>query len=402
MNSGTVFLSIILCGKLCHTQAPVPDTTALVTLRDKPLGGNDSMPTVQVRYRIKTCQVVMRYSFEENTYRIFTEISIMVPTYLCDKLCCTQAPVPDTTALVTLRDKPLGGNDSMPIVQVRYRIRICPEIGGDSFKMNTDRIYIAFSFTVQMYLCDELCRLPVPVPDTTALVTLRDKPLGVNDSMPTVQVRYRIKTCREIMIAGLKSIPLTSVRNLVKNRQVNNREKAQKKKFKGKKLNKFLMSYLHKKTYFTDDSDLNLGNNIKLTLTGLEHDFLSQSNILKMLFFNLLIGGQGTGCGTRLQLKLYFWRISGEGLSGALNKLLILDSSSGYGYVTGHHNDNPCGSDVLLFMAFNLRKISGAFFELKCSPITLTGELGTGCGSSPHLELSPSLLDDLHRDSTKL
>ena len=129
---------------------------------------------------------------------------------------------------------------------------------------------------------------------------------------------------------------------------------------------------------------------------------LNQTNILKMLFFNLLIGGQGTGCGTRLQLKLFFWRISGEGLGGALNKLLILDSSSGYGYVTGHHNDNPCGSDVLLFMAFNLRKISGAFFELKCSPITLTGELGTGCGSSPHLELSPSLLDDLHRDSTKL
>ena len=55
MNSRKVFLAIILCGKLCRTQAPVPDTTALVTLRDKPLGGNDSMPMVQVRCRKTVC-----------------------------------------------------------------------------------------------------------------------------------------------------------------------------------------------------------------------------------------------------------------------------------------------------------------------------------------------------------
>ena len=30
---------------------------------------------------------------------------------------------------------------------------------------------------------------PIPAPDTTALVTLRDKPLGGNDIMPRVQVR---------------------------------------------------------------------------------------------------------------------------------------------------------------------------------------------------------------------
>ena len=35
----------------------------------------------------------------------------------------TQKTVPDTTALVTPRDKPLGDNDSMPLVQVRYRMR---------------------------------------------------------------------------------------------------------------------------------------------------------------------------------------------------------------------------------------------------------------------------------------
>ena len=34
-------------------------------------------------------------------------------------------PVPDMTALVTLRDKPLGGNDSMPMVHVRCREIAC-------------------------------------------------------------------------------------------------------------------------------------------------------------------------------------------------------------------------------------------------------------------------------------
>ena len=44
------------------------------------------------------------------------------------------------------------------------------------------------------------------VPDMTALVTLRLKPLGDNDSMPLVQVRCR-KTClKQIKKTGLKTI----------------------------------------------------------------------------------------------------------------------------------------------------------------------------------------------------
>ena len=43
---------------------PVPDMTALVTLRDKPLGGNDSMPTVQARYRIHAHQFLKSHLFK--------------------------------------------------------------------------------------------------------------------------------------------------------------------------------------------------------------------------------------------------------------------------------------------------------------------------------------------------
>ena len=79
---------------------PAPDTTALVTLRDKPLGGNDIMPRVQVRCWRQKYQNILYI----NLRTLFVK----------------PVPIPDKTALVTLRDKPLGGNDSMPLVQVRY------------------------------------------------------------------------------------------------------------------------------------------------------------------------------------------------------------------------------------------------------------------------------------------
>ena len=241
--------------------------------------------------------------------------------------------------------------------------------------MNSGTVFLS------IILCGKLCHTQAPVPDTTALVTLRDKPLGGNDSMPTVQVRYRIRICPEIYGCGLCSLPgeesllitttdrpgsgCGSVHLLMQNTKL------------------FVVNFSGAVSGNTND------NLYRIDVFLLW--FPNRTNILKMLFFNLFVGGQGTGCGTRLQLKLFFWRISGEGPVGALNKLLILDSSGGYGYVSGHHNDNPCGTEVLLFMAFNLKKISGAVFVLICSPITLTGVLGTSCGSSPHLELSPSL-----------
>ena len=82
-----ILVSLLVC---VAYRLPAPDTTALVTLRDKPQGENDSMPHVQVRSRKKVLVVLQK------------------------------KVVPDTTALVTLRDKNLGGNDSMPSVHVRH------------------------------------------------------------------------------------------------------------------------------------------------------------------------------------------------------------------------------------------------------------------------------------------
>ena len=48
-------VSLLFC--LAH-RLPAPDTTALVTLRDKPQGENDSMPQVQVRSKEKMLGVI--------------------------------------------------------------------------------------------------------------------------------------------------------------------------------------------------------------------------------------------------------------------------------------------------------------------------------------------------------
>ena len=82
-----ILVSLLVC---IAYRLPAPDTTALVTLRDKPQGENDSMPHVQVRSRKKVLVVLQK------------------------------KVVPDMTALVTLRDKNLGGNDSMPSVHIRH------------------------------------------------------------------------------------------------------------------------------------------------------------------------------------------------------------------------------------------------------------------------------------------
>ena len=88
---------------------PAPDTTALVTLRDKPLGGNDIMPRVQVR--------CWRQKYQNILYINILYINILYINLRT--LFVKPVPIPDKTAWVTLRDKPLGGNDIMPIVQVR-------------------------------------------------------------------------------------------------------------------------------------------------------------------------------------------------------------------------------------------------------------------------------------------
>ena len=157
-----VLLSILLF--IFGIYKTVPDMTALVTLRLKPLGDNDSMPLVQVRCR-KTClkqikktglKTIKRLVYIcSGPIKLFSNIKHYVPSrnstgilnyprlYNCIKIrtstgnlsgtgpgkpdytdrIVTQKTVPDTTALVTPRDKPLGDNDSMPLVQVRYRMR---------------------------------------------------------------------------------------------------------------------------------------------------------------------------------------------------------------------------------------------------------------------------------------
>ena len=49
-----ILVSLLVC---VAYRLPAPDTTALVTLRDKPQGENDSMPQVQVRSRKKVLVV---------------------------------------------------------------------------------------------------------------------------------------------------------------------------------------------------------------------------------------------------------------------------------------------------------------------------------------------------------
>ena len=67
---------------------PVPDMTALVTLRDKPLGGNDSMPTVQVRCQKTACcpSIESMLTFEnyckQRSGYISVEILILMETVL--------------------------------------------------------------------------------------------------------------------------------------------------------------------------------------------------------------------------------------------------------------------------------------------------------------------------------
>ena len=62
-----------------------------------------------------------------------------------------QKTVPDTTALVTLRDKPLGDNDSMPLVQVRCRIRSSQNriYGSGSIVSGLFNQYLSLLFKVQ-------------------------------------------------------------------------------------------------------------------------------------------------------------------------------------------------------------------------------------------------------------
>ena len=66
-------------------------------------------------------------------YTRFLKISLVIPVLLSIFLfifgmlpiimhfTVINKTVPDMTALVTLRVKPLGDNDSMPLVQVRYQ-----------------------------------------------------------------------------------------------------------------------------------------------------------------------------------------------------------------------------------------------------------------------------------------
>ena len=111
----SVLLSIYTC---IAYWLPAPDTTALVALRDKPQGENDCMPQVQVRSGEKMLGVTLgKHLSPDDTFPIdkieHCAGAVMFIIY-------QEKVVPDMTALVTLRDKNLGGNDSMPPVQVRH------------------------------------------------------------------------------------------------------------------------------------------------------------------------------------------------------------------------------------------------------------------------------------------
>ena len=118
---------------LTTVTVPVQDTTALVTLRDKPLGGNDSTPLVHVLCRMHTSQkylkdlkylgIVFMYQYLLSVCK--TEKCLLYLYILTLLLTTVTVPVQDTTALVTLRDKPLGGNDSTPLVHVLCRMHTC-------------------------------------------------------------------------------------------------------------------------------------------------------------------------------------------------------------------------------------------------------------------------------------
>ena len=99
---------------------PVPDMTALVTLRDKPLGGNDSMPMVHVRCQGIACNPSIDFTLTSETFCKKMSSCIAVKINQQD-LWISGFPDPDMTTLVTLEVQSPGDNDSVSLVQVRIR-----------------------------------------------------------------------------------------------------------------------------------------------------------------------------------------------------------------------------------------------------------------------------------------
>ena len=161
---------------LCFLSANTgPDTTTLVTRRDKPLRGNDSMSLVPVRTRNN---LVLRYKQILVTYPYLSLISFytlltlsLISSYYLRHNYCTADSVPfygtGTKDLKYLVNSTLlgGTGDTSPIV---YNL--------DTFDKYLYFLYFQSANTG---------------PDTTTLVTRRDKPLRGNDSMSLVPVRIR-------------------------------------------------------------------------------------------------------------------------------------------------------------------------------------------------------------------
>ena len=143
---------------------PVPDMTALVTLRDKPLGGNDSMPMVHVRCQGIACNPSIDFTLTSETFCKKMSSCIAVKINQQD-LWISGFPDPDMTTLVTLEVHSPGDNDSVSLVPVRIRLFLkhaCALIVGtgdssltvynpDTFVHITDtfyKSYRAFYFTI--------------------------------------------------------------------------------------------------------------------------------------------------------------------------------------------------------------------------------------------------------------
>ena len=148
---------------------PVPDMTALVTLRDKPLGGNDSMPMVHVRCQGIACNPSIDFTLTSETFCKKMSSCIAVKINQQD-LWISGFPDPDMTTLVTLEVHSPGDNDSVLHVPVRchFSLRLFTttlkinlripgtETGGEFkylfinifFKIASDNLIIDFGFKI--------------------------------------------------------------------------------------------------------------------------------------------------------------------------------------------------------------------------------------------------------------
>ena len=169
--------------------------TALVTLRDKPLGGNDSMPMVQVRCREIACNPSIEFTLTSE--KVCKKMSICIAVEIKQKDFPLKPSITYSGCIIMAKNDLYTGIINHSFIQSIIHANHC-------IKIRTSTSNLSGTGPGKSDYTGRIVTQKT-VPDTTALVTPRDKPLGENDSMPLVQVRYRMR-CGRNGICGFGSI----------------------------------------------------------------------------------------------------------------------------------------------------------------------------------------------------